>query len=626
VELTQNIAAGQIRAVVAVDGGVVNATSFLSVASGGHPGGVLVTSLVGPAGPKAGVKVETWTLDSARAPGTAGVSNVQWATRTGLGPLRQVRAALATAVISGSSPHAVEPEPQHVITAVVSSLDVGSLEATLPTAQQQALTLKSGGTAALTALGTAVAEWYARFWSRSWVALPDQPQLEEFWFKSLYLLAACNRKGKVAPGIFGSWVTTDRAAWHGDYTLNYNFEAPYFGAFSSNHVDLLDAYWPAILQMVPQGKKDAEVYKCPGVHFPGHIAPFGQKNWIDAGQHTDAIFAALHFINHWRHTRSRRFFAVSYPFLKEVADFWTCWLTKTSTGQYNDTTDCTREGCYGPSWKPTRNDLNTVTAVTFVKFLFTHLCETAALSGVDAQTLALWMDIRDNIAPAPLGQFPRSSNTTVFLPQEACCGSPYFFKQQDDPLVVYPIYPGEQVGLSSALQKVAVDTVLAVDAWQQGNAFPQIFPAAVRAGVNFTVINEQLLQRFTHMPPNGYLSQSGGGIETAGGLLCVTEMLLQSWDGVLRLFPVWGGGDAQFCNLRAVGAFLVSVRRMDDAVLDWTVESEAGEPCTFLSPWPGRPSVAVRGANVPLIAKGRGEWTFATQMGRVYSIEPPRAG
>jgi hypothetical protein len=85
----------------------------------------------------------------------------------------------------------------------------------------------------------------------------------------------------------------------------------------------------------------------------------------------------------------------------------------------------------------------------------------------------------------------------------------------------------------------------------------------------------------------------------------------------LRLFPVWAGGDAQFHKLR--GAFLVSVRRMDDAVLDWTVESEAGEPCTFLSPWPGRPSVAVRGANVPLIAKGRGEWTFAIWAGSTAS-------
>ena len=40
----------------------------------------------------------------------------------------------------------------------------------------------------------------------------------------------------MAPGLFGPWVFSDNAAWHGDYTLNYNFEATFYGAYSSNHV------------------------------------------------------------------------------------------------------------------------------------------------------------------------------------------------------------------------------------------------------------------------------------------------------------------------------------------------------------------------------------------------------
>jgi hypothetical protein len=104
-------------------------------------------------------------------------------------------------------------------------------------------------------------------------------------------------------------------------TLNYNMQAPYFGAFSANHVDLLAPYWPAITEMVPQGKIDAAAYNCSGsVHFPGHIAPFGQVNHGDMKQHTDATFAAMHFVNHWKHTRDVTFFKeTSWPFLKLVA-------------------------------------------------------------------------------------------------------------------------------------------------------------------------------------------------------------------------------------------------------------------------------------------------------------------
>ena len=171
-------------------------------------------------------------------------------------------------------------------------------------------------------------------------------------------------------------------------TLNYNMQAPYFGAFSANHVDLLAPYWPAITEMVPQGKIDAAAYNCSGsVHFPGHIAPFGQVNHGDMKQHTDATFAAMHFVNHWKHTRDVTFFKeTSWPFLKLVAvrsraythsvnsiamcwdtrcvltdsdseclcdnqlqNWWVCWLKRSttvgngSTVIYNDTPDCTRE-------------------------------------------------------------------------------------------------------------------------------------------------------------------------------------------------------------------------------------------------------------------------------------------
>ena len=233
--------------------------------------------------------------------------------------------------------------------------------------------------------------------------------------------------------------------------------------------------------MVPQGKKDAASYNCSGVHLPGHIAPFGQLNHGDMGQHTDAIFAAMHFVNHWKYTHDIEFFKnVSFPYLKLVAEWWVCWLkpsiSPNGTTVYNDEPDCTREGCAtGPS--PNKNP---AIAVTFVKFLFSHLVETAALSGVSPAVLSKWTDIRDHIAPAPTGLFDsalktKGSNTAptctpginsncsvVLLPQEW----PYYFQVGDNPLQLYAIYPGEQIGIHSGhMQRVGANTVVQLNAW-----------------------------------------------------------------------------------------------------------------------------------------------------------------
>ena len=77
----------------------------------------------------------------------------------------------------------------------------------------------------------------------------------------------------------------------------------------------------------------------------------------------------------------------------------------------------------------------------------------------------------------------------------------------------------------------------------------------------------------------------GGGIPTPeGGLAAAAallEMLVQSWHGVIRVFPAtpeWWP-DASFERLRAEGAFLLSARRKEAKTVWVRIESEAGLPC-----------------------------------------------
>jgi hypothetical protein len=90
--------------------------------------------------------------------------------------------------------------------------------------------------------------------------------------------------------------------------------------------------------------------------------------------------------------------------------------------------------------------------------------------------------------------------------------------------------------------------------------------------------------------PNGlYAGWPGHGYYLAeswafSGL--VAELLVQSADDVIRIFPAWPKDeDAQFTDLRAQGGFLVSAEQKDGKVVRIQVESTVGGMLKVLSPW-----------------------------------------
>jgi len=118
----------------------------------------------------------------------------------------------------------------------------------------------------------------------------------------------------------------------------------------------------------------------------------------------------------------------------------------------------------------------------------------------------------------------------------------------------------------------------------------------------------------------------GGGqvVETPlSGVESIDYMLLQSWGGVLRIFPAvpsrWK--DVTFHNLRTEGAFLVSAK-MKSGLLDTvTIRSEAGKDCVVLGPWKDKPLFVWddQGQEVQTSRVGN-QFTFTTQAGKTYTL------
>jgi hypothetical protein len=71
--------------------------------------------------------------------------------------------------------------------------------------------------------------------------------------------------------------------------------------------------------------------------------------------------------------------------------------------------------------------------------------------------------------------------------------------------------------------------------------------------------------------------------------MVLTEMLLQSHSGVIRVFPgIRGKATCRFGDLRAQGAFLVSAEMQDGTVTFVSIRAEKRGRAQMESPWPGK--------------------------------------
>jgi hypothetical protein len=178
---------------------------------------------------------------------------------------------------------------------------------------------------------------------------------------------------------------------------------------------------------------------------------------------------------------------------------------------------------------------------------------------------------------------------------------------------ISPLYPAGIVSLGSdpRLLQIAQATFATKHDWMSKNGESSFFPAAARVGFDPVTLLAKL--RAMEFQPNGIVVNPMHMLENSSIVPnTVDEMLMQSHDGVIRLFPVWPRArDAGFRTLRAYGAFLVSARLSGGVVKDVTIFSEQGRPCVVENPWPGRQVHLIR-AGRPVQTLAGAQLRFAT--------------
>ena len=520
------------------------------------------------------------------------------------------KVGLATRVIGTDNPTEFSLAPGKsvvVATAILSDLDTKGKNP-LESAKALVASLTSEQIAAQTA---AHRQWWNDYWSRSFIEIPDKT-IEQCWYASWYIMGSCSRAGKVAPGLWGNWLTVNDPMWHGDFHLNYNFQAPFYGLYSANHIETTLPFYAALNQAVPIGKQIAQAKGWKGIHLPVAIGPWGMTPYgadLDLGQRSNAAYAALLFIWHWQHTQDKQWLQTTgYPYLRETAAFWEDYL-KFEDGRYVIYNDSIHEGS-GP-------DVNAILSLGLVKTLFNNMIPISEALGVDADKRAKWRDIVEKISAFPLQE---KDGKTVFRYSEkgmAWCA--------ENTLGIQHIFPAGAIGLDSdpKLLEISHNMINAMGRWRDFNGSSSWYAACARVGYDPKKILSELNNMYSHHTlANKLLSFGGGGIENVSPALGVTEMLLQSHEGVIRLFPCWPRDlDARFGTLRAKCAFLVSAELKSGCISGVKLTSETGGACTLQNPWPDQ-SVSVIRNGQPAETVAGPRFTLKTAVGETIELMP----
>lgn len=515
----------------------------------------------------------------------------------------------------------------------------------LATVQAAVREMTEAGLAALAAQNRA---WWRRFWLRSYIRLGDDVQ--RYWYNHLYLIGSAARSGPdnspgKAPGHWGPWNRSDDMKWFGNLGMNYNAQNPYYGTFAANHVDLVDPYVQTIKYYAETTGRKRVVNRwvspeiaarmpanCRGVEFEGSFTSHGTPSAgggsfgnEDCCMTTNAVFGILPIVWKWKYGRDATFLAeTAYPLMRAVVDFFDDYIGPAVNGKY-EVYGSVHEGA---NWFA-KNDMFSLGAM---RFLYREIVAASQAIGRDADRRSHWQDILNNLSEYPLQAW---GDKVTFKPdavhdvmealhyQGGARNTGVLFTTTFDN-IGHKTLPAYRLATCYTLDRGNMFHPQRWCGWQNGNDFGMMFVMAVRAGYEANRVIEAI--KAWKPEPNGVVSQKdGGGVETAGIIEAINSMLLQSHDGVLRIFPNWNPAvDAQFKRLRAVGAFLVEARyrAAGQQVDSVRIQSEKGGPCVLQSPFVGASLTVTRadtGQPVPIV-QDEEEFSFGTTAGVTYEI------
>jgi len=481
------------------------------------------------------------------------------------------------------------------------------------------------------------------YWSRSGIALGD-PELERWWYRMLYFAGTICSPGTYPVGIMPP-LATDRTPWHADFHHNYNTWQCYLPLPGANHPELADPWVGYNNGMIPRYKNLAmETYGIEGVHLPISsflhepdpavcksvnkrqlsLLPWGLTIGLQ-GMTLQSMWQKYLYDQDVAYMEEK-----IYPYLRETARFYVNFMGLCKT-------DDDGKIRLGPSYSPEHGApgiYNCPFDIAYVHYTFDAMIEAGSVLGVGTHSIPKETPLSSRPGDPPgsaengekAGGSPVLRGSGISRPGaspgdaalvEACRkfkamlpDYPTASKASGDHIVVdwtgcevgkikthnitvpaSPVFPADQVTWFDDEQTKSLYR-RTIEALNFRDANAHVMLNIARARLSMLEAPDKLKAWFTTRErANGLFEWVGHahGVympEMIGIAGAINELLLQSVDNKIRLFPCWWKDkDASFSNLRTQGGFLVSAQYRNGEVVSAKIESTAGRQLQLLSPW-----------------------------------------
>ena len=424
--------------------------------------------------------------------------------------------------------------------------------------------------------------------------------------------------------------------WDSKYTTNINTEMNYWPAESANLGDLAEPLFKLIREVSDQGAQVAkEHYGARGWVFHQNTdlwrvaAPMDGPSW---GTFTvGGAWLCTLLWEHYLYTRDKDFLKASFPLIEGSVQFFLDFLVKHPNGKWLVTNPSTSPdnfpdgGGNGPFFDEVTGAILSGTTICagssmdmqILHDLFGYYLQAAVDLGIRSPLLAKVKDARAKLLPPQIG----SSGAL----QEWADDWKSLEKNHRHFSHLYWLYPGRVLWDRRTPELVQAYKQVLEERGDGGMGFSMAWKMALWARLGDGNRAHKIFRGYLKDQNCAQLfAKCGRALQvdgTLGATAAITEMLMQSHEGFIRLLPAlpeWKTGE--FDGVCARGGFELDFKWVEGKVTTAKVTSKAGEVCKILV---GRPvTVASQGMAVETKELSDGVVEFPTTKGCSYVLEP----
>ncbi|MBI5092696.1 MAG: hypothetical protein HZB26_09675 [Candidatus Hydrogenedentes bacterium] len=480
--------------------------------------------------------------------------------------------------------------------------------------------------------------WWADYWNRSRLTIPDA-RLEALYYIEMYKLGCVSRPGKLPVTLQGLW-TLDGGMppWSGDYHLDMNVQQSYWPIYTANRLELGQPLYDTFTKCVPRWRKDCQkFFGFDGIWAGCAIGPRGERIWGYSGVELwpgNAAWLAQHYWLHFLYSWDK-------TFLREQA----LPMLRLSFQTYSNLLEADADGklhvplSYSPEWGEggfSAYCKDPTVDLALIRFLCGALLQSNEALGVEDPLTPRVKEVLDKLAP-----YPQRDHRLLISADTPMTHSHRHFSHL---MAIHPLgvltVDGSEDDRALIRNSLLEIRTKGLGEWT-GWSYPWMSLIASRAGYGNTAWQMLDLYANAFITPNTFHVNGDPRIHGVslfdyepmtleagfGAAAAIMEMLLQSYNGTIRVFPTmpdrWH--DAHFEDLRAEGAFVVTAKMAAGKVVFASIRSEAGRPCRVKNPF-GAAAMTVENVTKGTQQDVTGESAiFDTEAGSVYLLYPAGA-